>query len=109
MHPPSLAAVLAAGTPWGWLLVAGIGVLIGLATSMTRDDPTQSSGVGCLVTVAEGVVGAIIGVLVLGRLFDLSINDVLGVTLSAFIGATSLVMLFNGRPRRRRSEPEDSS
>ena len=105
----SLAAASAAGSGWEWLLVGGVGLFIGLAAAVTHDDPVHSNQLGCLGTLVVGVVGAIVGELLLGRLFNIDSSDVLGIVLSAFIGATGLVMLFSNRLYRRRSEPEGGS
>ena len=109
MGRTSLAAVSAAGFPWGWVLVAGIGLVIGFIAHVGVHGPGHIHRAGCLGTVAVSVLGAVAGVLLLGRLFDISINDVFSVTLCAFIGASALVILFSNWPRRTRSEARNGT
>jgi uncharacterized membrane protein YeaQ/YmgE (transglycosylase-associated protein family) len=98
MCPASFAALSIAGVQWGWFLAAAIGVFTGLAAHRSRDD--AGGGMGCLGSIAVGVLGAVVGELILDRLFNVRITDLVGVALCAFIGASILVMLFGIRPRR---------
>jgi uncharacterized membrane protein YeaQ/YmgE (transglycosylase-associated protein family) len=103
----SLAAISVPGVQWGWVLVVGVGLFTGLAAHASKDGPARSNRVGCLGISAVGVAGALAGELILGRLFDVGSDDVVGVMLTAFIGASTLVILFSNWPHRRQPEPED--
>jgi uncharacterized membrane protein YeaQ/YmgE (transglycosylase-associated protein family) len=107
MLHPSFADSTFLGIPWLWIVSVGIGGFIGLAVYMSREDPLNYTGstAGCFGTILLGIAGAVIGELLLDRLFDVNMNDFVSVTLTAIIGASLAVMVVGAR-RRKRTESE---
>jgi uncharacterized membrane protein YeaQ/YmgE (transglycosylase-associated protein family) len=105
VNHPVFAVSSVLGIPWGWIFTVGVGAFIGIAMYMSRQDQLNYGGStgGCLGTMLAGVVGAAIGELILDQLFDVGIDDILWVVVTAVIGASLAVTLVAGIASRRSS------